>query len=63
MSAPGLTFAHHSHRVGQFEQAGLAGFFSNKGGAELLLQRLEIERLIRIREGGLISTRRQAVDA
>jgi len=52
MSAPGLTFAHHSHRLGQFEQAGVAGFFSNKGGAELLLQRLEIERLIRIQEGG-----------
>ena len=62
MSAPGLTFAHHSHRVGQFEQTGVAGFFSKKDGAELL-RRLEIGRLIRIREGGLISTRRQAVDA
>jgi hypothetical protein len=36
----------------QFEQAGAAGFFSKKDGAELLLQRLEIERLIKVGGGG-----------
>jgi CheY-like chemotaxis protein len=44
----------------QFEQAGAAGFFSKKDGAELLLQRLEIERLVKVGGGGGADDPREA---